>query len=129
MQDHAVDIPPSSRHPRVPPTQIVEPPSSHQPAQHKSQGLLLYSRQFWGLFVKRALSAKRDRLAVIMQLLVPILLVLLALRAGKASSSLVQEPSLVISRFAEPHSSSSCALSAQTALALPICLIRLADHM
>ena len=61
--------------------------------------MLLYCRKFWALFMKRAISAKRDRLAWVMQLLVPILLVLLALRAGKASSSLVQEPELLISRY------------------------------
>ena len=89
-----MDIPPSSNGPSrgVPPSQ--------QQDLRKSEGSVLYGRQLWALFVKRAISAKRDRLAVIMQLLVPILLVLLALRAGKASSSLVQEPSLHISRCA-----------------------------
>ena len=99
-QDHAVDIPSGNGPSRVHPTQLIQPPSQHHQDQQKSQGLLLYCRQFWALFVKRAISAKRDRLAVVMQLLVPILLVLLALRAGKASSSLVQEPSLLISRCA-----------------------------
>ena len=81
---------------------VTDPPSSSQHphrALRKSEGLALYCRQFWALFVKRAISAQRDRLAVVMQLLVPILLVLLALRAGQASSSLVQEPSLLISRY------------------------------
>ena len=98
-QDHAVDIPSGNGPSRVPPTQLIPPPSQQQD-QQKSQGFLLYCRQFWALSVKRAISAKRDRLAVVMQLLVPILLVLLALRAGKASSSLVQEPLLLISRCA-----------------------------
>ena len=101
VQEHTVDIPPVSNGPSrgVPPTQLILPPSQHQ-GMRKSQGSVLYCRQLWALFVKRAISAKRDRLAVVMQLLVPILLVLLALRAGKASSSLVQEPSLLISRCA-----------------------------
>ena len=101
VQEHTVDIPPVSNGPLrgVPPTQLIHPLSQQQ-SLRKSQGSVLYCRQFWALFVKRAISAKRDRLAVVMQLLVPILLVLLALRAGKASSSLVQEPSLLISRCA-----------------------------
>ena len=101
VQEHTVDIPPVSNGPSrgLPPTQLILPPSQQQ-SLRKSQGSVLYCRQFWALFVKRAISAKRDRLAVVMQLLVPILLVLLALRAGKASSSLVQEPSLLISRCA-----------------------------
>ena len=60
----------------------------------------MHWRQVWALLVKKAVSAKRDKLAVVMQLLMPILLVLLAPRAGKASSSLVQEPSLPITRSA-----------------------------
>ena len=102
LQDHTVDIPAVSNGPArgVAPTQLAPPPTQQQGGLRKSQGSVLYGRQFWALFVKRAISAKRDRLAVVMQLLVPILLVLLALRAGKASSSLVQEPSLLISRCA-----------------------------
>jgi len=94
VQDHTVDIPSGNGPSRGP----GQPPSQQQDLR-KSEGIELYCRQFWALFVKRAISAKRDRLAVVMQLLVPILLVLLALRAGKASSSLVQEPSLLISRW------------------------------
>ncbi len=98
LQEHAVDIPAGHGSSRVPPTRLIDP-SADQAVQPKSQGLVLYWRQFWALFVKRAISAKRDRLAVVLQLLVPILLVLLALRAGNASSAMVQEPSLDISRY------------------------------
>ncbi len=93
-----MDIPAGHGSSRVPPTRLIDP-SADQTVQPKSQGLVLYWRQFWALFVKRAISAKRDRLAVVLQLLVPILLVLLALRAGNASSAMVQEPSLDISRY------------------------------
>lgn len=95
--EHTVDIPAGHGSSRVPPTRLIDP-SADQAVQPKSQGVVLYWRQFWALFVKRAISAKRDRLAVVLQLLVPILLVLLALRAGNASSAMVQEPSLDISR-------------------------------
>ena len=98
FQEHAVDIPAGHGSSRVPPTRLIDP-SAHQTVPPKSQGMVLYWRQFWALFVKRAISAKRDRLAVVLQLLVPILLVLLALRAGNASSAMVQEPSLDISRY------------------------------
>lgn len=64
----------------------------------KSQGAVLYIRQCWALFLKRAISAKRDSLAAILQILVPILLVLLALEAGNASMTRAQQPVLVISR-------------------------------
>lgn len=64
----------------------------------KSAGLVLYWCQFWALFLKRAISAKRDSLAAILQILVPILLVLLALEAGNASMTRAQQPELVISR-------------------------------
>ena len=66
---------------------------------HKSRGAALYWRQFWALFLKRAISAKRDSLAAILQILVPILLVLLALEAGNASMTRAQQPVLVISRW------------------------------
>lgn len=101
---------------------VTEPPSSSQHRQgdlRKSEGFVLYCRQFWALFVKRAISAKRDRLAVVMQLLVPILLVLLALRAGQASSSLVQEPSLLISRWVVL----CCALLCCCAVLRPCCAL------
>ena len=100
FQEHTVDIPAGHGSSRVPPTRLIDP-SADQAVQPKSQGLVLYWRQFWALFVKRAISAKRDRLAVVLQLLVPILLVLLALRAGNASSAMVQEPSLDISRYGQ----------------------------
>ena len=93
-----MDIPAGHGSSRVPPTRLIDP-SADQAVQPKSHGVVLYWRQFWALFVKRAISAKRDRLAVVLQLLVPILLVLLALRAGNASSAMVQEPSLDISRY------------------------------
>ena len=99
LQEHAVDIPPTNTTSRVPPTRFIDPAADQPATQAKSQGAVLYCRQFWALFVKRAISAKRDRLAVVLQLLVPILLVLLALRAGNASTSMVQEPSLPISRY------------------------------
>jgi len=100
FQEHAVDIPAGHGSSRVPPTRLIDP-AADRAEQPKSQGMVLYWRQFWALFVKRAISAKRDRLAVVLQLLVPILLVLLALRAGNASSAMVQEPSLDISRYAK----------------------------
>ena len=65
-----------------------------------AQGPRLYWQQWWGLFVKRALSAKRDRLAVVTQLAVPIALVLIALWARSASDAFPQEPALQISRCA-----------------------------
>lgn len=95
-----MDIPAGHGSSRVPPTRLIDP-AADRAEQPKSQGMVLYWRQFWALFVKRAISAKRDRLAVVLQLLVPILLVLLALRAGNASSAMVQEPSLDISRYAK----------------------------
>ena len=51
------------------------------------QGLRLYGQQAWALFAKRAISARRDRLAVVMQLAVPIALVLVALWARRASDA------------------------------------------
>ena len=52
--------------------------------------------------MKRLLTAKRDRMAVVTQLLVPIALVLAALWAGRASSGFPQEPALAISRCRGP---------------------------
>ena len=52
--------------------------------------------------MKRLLTAKRDRMALVTQLLVPILLVLAALWAGRASSGFPQEPALAISRCKAP---------------------------
>ena len=64
----------------------------------KSKGAALYWRQLYALFLKRAISAKRDSLAAILQILVPIFLVLLALEAGNASITRAQQPTLDISR-------------------------------
>lgn len=67
-----------------------------------ARGLLtggaLYAQQWRGLFVKRALSARRDRLALVTQLAVPVGLVLLALWTRKATSAYPQEPALALSR-------------------------------
>ena len=62
------------------------------------QGLPLYVQQWRALFVKRVLSARRDRLAIVIQLLVPIALVLVALWARHATDAFPQEPALTISR-------------------------------
>ncbi|KAK9828547.1 hypothetical protein WJX72_000707 [[Myrmecia] bisecta] len=99
-EEHAVDV----GHPAPvdePPTQPSSPlshPDGQQPQDRRLQGLALYAQQFRALFVKRVLSAKRDRLALVTQLAVPILMVLVALWSGKASSSFPQEPALAISR-------------------------------
>ena len=71
---------------------------SHPNVHCSLQGVSLYCQQLWALLVKRAISAKRDRLAVWTQLCVPILLVLVALLAGRATSSFPQEPALRIDR-------------------------------
>ena len=63
------------------------------------QGLSLYMQQTWALIVKRVISAKRDRVAVWTQLLVPILLVLVALLSGKATSNFPQEPPMAVNRW------------------------------
>lgn len=47
------------------------------------------------------LSARRDRLALVTQLLVPIALVLVALWARQATDAFPQEPALDISRYAD----------------------------
>jgi hypothetical protein len=60
-------------------------------------GPVLYWRRFGALFVKRACCARRDRLAVITQLAVPIALVLVALWAGKAYVNAPDESPLAIS--------------------------------
>lgn len=62
------------------------------------QGVALYAQQWLGLFTKRLLSARRDRLAVVVQLLVPIALVLVALWVRRSSAAFPQEPALPISR-------------------------------
>lgn len=66
------------------------------------QGVRLYWQQWYGLFLKRMLSAKRDRLALMTQLLVPIALVLVALWARQATDAFPQEPILDLSRHAPP---------------------------
>lgn len=72
-----------------------------QQAVRALQGLQLYVQQWHALFVKRVLSARRDRLAVVIQLLVPIALVLVALWARHATDAFPQEPALTISRCAQ----------------------------
>ncbi|BDA45751.1 probable ATP-binding cassette sub-family A member 3 [Coccomyxa sp. Obi] len=62
------------------------------------RGLQLYVQQWHALFAKRVLSARRDPLAVVIQLLVPIALVLVALWARHATDAFPQEPALTISR-------------------------------
>ena len=66
---------------------------------HAAQGLSLYAQQWRALFVKRVVSARRDKLAVVIQLLVPIALVLVALWARHATDAFPQEPYLSISRY------------------------------
>jgi len=82
---------------------LTQPAATHTGAQHGSrprgaQGAALYAQQWRGLWAKRALSARRDRLAVVTQLAVPVALVLLALWTRKASSAFPQEPALALSR-------------------------------
>ena len=72
------------------------------PAETPLRGPALYLQQLQALFMKRLLTAKRDRMAVVTQLLVPIALVLAALWAGRASSGFPQEPALAISRCRGP---------------------------
>ena len=50
--------------------------------------------------VKRSCCARRDRLAVVTQLAVPVLLVLVALWAGKAAVNAPDEPPLQLTRCA-----------------------------
>lgn len=73
------------------------------PCQASCAGLLagpvLYWRRFGALFAKRACCARRDRLAVVTQLAVPIALVLVALWAGKAYVNTPDESPLVISMW------------------------------
>lgn len=64
------------------------------------KGWHLYRQQLWALLVKRSCCARRDRLAVVTQLAVPILLVLVALWAGKAYVNSPDEPLLELSRYA-----------------------------
>ena len=62
------------------------------------KGWHLYRQQLWALLVKRSCCARRDRLAVVTQLAVPILLVLVALWAGKAAINSPDDPPLVLAR-------------------------------
>lgn len=55
------------------------------PPERRLQGLRLGATQWWALVAKRALSARRDKLAVLTQLLVPLMLVGIALWSGKAT--------------------------------------------
>lgn len=64
------------------------------------QGATLYLQQLYGLFLKRALSARRDKMALVTQLLVPVALVLIAMWSGRSSAIVRQEPPLALSRFA-----------------------------
>ena len=64
------------------------------------KGWRLYKQQLWALLVKRSCCARRDRLAVITQLAVPILLVLVALWAGKAYVNSPDDPPLILARCA-----------------------------
>lgn len=51
------------------------------------------------MFTKRALSARRDKYSVILQLLVPILIVLTSVWTGTASRFATDEPALRIERW------------------------------
>lgn len=55
------------------------------PAEQRLHGLHLRATQWWALFAKRVLSARRDKLAVLTQLLVPLMLVGIALWSGNAT--------------------------------------------
>ena len=76
------------------------PSTRHSLSVDLLQGAKLYWQQWYGLFLKRMLSARRDRLALVTQLLVPIALVLVALWARQATDAFPQEPALDISRYA-----------------------------
>ena len=62
------------------------------------QGWGLYFRQLRALFVKRALSARRDKWSVLLQLVIPILIVLVAIWTGKVSRLATDDPALAINR-------------------------------
>jgi hypothetical protein len=55
------------------------------------------------LFMKRVRCARRDRLAIVIQLLVPISLVLIALSAGRAGVGSPDEQSLALDRLIPKH--------------------------
>ena len=65
---------------------------------HGLQGWTLYLRQLRALFVKRALSARRDKWSVLLQLVIPILIVLVAIWTGKVSRLATDDPALAINR-------------------------------
>ena len=65
------------------------------------KGWALTRQRLWALLVKRSCCARRDRLAVVTQLAVPILLVVVALWAGKAYVNSPDEPPLAINRCDE----------------------------
>jgi len=65
------------------------------------KGWALTRQRLWALLVKRSCCARRDRLAVVTQLAVPILLVVVALWAGKAYVNSPDEPPLGIGRCDE----------------------------
>lgn len=68
------------------------------PAMLFKTGAALWRSQFHGLFTKRALCARRDRIAALVQVVVPVLLVLLALWAGRAGAAAPQQPPLALDR-------------------------------
>ena len=65
------------------------------------KGWALGRQRLWALLVKRSCCARRDRLAVVTQLAVPILLVLVALWAGKVYVNSPDEPPLSINRWTD----------------------------
>ena len=66
------------------------------------EGPRLYAQRLGALVVKRAACARRDRLAVVTQLAVPIALVLTALWTGKAYINAPNEPPLIVSMCPPP---------------------------
>jgi len=60
--------------------------------------LTTWSHHLTALITKRALSARRDRGAALVQIVVPILLVLLAVWASNADAALPRQPALVLER-------------------------------
>ncbi|GFR40553.1 hypothetical protein Agub_g1128 [Astrephomene gubernaculifera] len=74
-----------------------QPPPPLQPPQ-RLHGWRLYGQQLRALLTKRALCARRDRLAVVTQLLVPLALVYLALWISSLQVREPSEPPLRLSR-------------------------------
>lgn len=68
------------------------------PPYRELTGAALWGQQFRALVTKRALSARRDRLAVLTQLLVPLALVFISLWLSQLSISMTSEPPLPLSR-------------------------------